>query len=110
MIVDLRMKACGLVLEYEGEEHQTDRLQYSGDIDRYAVLRRHDVPYLQVTRERLGQPRLLVQRVHREMVRLGYDGPAPEFGEQWRQLFRPLREVLGSRDEWLKAWGRGAVS
>jgi hypothetical protein len=109
VIVDLLMRCCGLVIEYEGAHHQSDRLQYSGDLGRYEILRRHGVPYLQVTRERLGQPRRLVQMIHREMVALGYDGPAPVFDDRWRQLFRPIREVVGSRDEWLKAWGRGAV-
>ncbi len=110
VIVDLLMRCCGLVIEYEGAHHQSDRLQYSGDLGRYEILRRHGVPYLQVTRERLGQPRRLVQMIHREMVALGYDGPAPVFDDRWRQLFRPIREVVGSRDEWLKAWARGAVS
>jgi hypothetical protein len=109
VIADLLFRPWGLALEYEGEHHQTDRLQYSSDIDRYAVLRRNEVPYLQVTHERLAQPRKLVLAVHRELVGLGYDGPAPEFGERWRSLFRPIRDVIGSRDEWLKAWSRGAV-
>ena len=50
------------MIEYEGEHHQLERLQYSSDIDRYDVLRRNEVPYLQVTRERLAQPRKLVAR------------------------------------------------
>jgi len=110
VIVDLLVRCCGLVIEYEGDHHQSDRLQYSSDIDRYALLRRHDVPYLQVTRERIGQPRRLALTVHRQMVGLGYDGPVPVFGSRWRQLFRRIRECVGSRDEWLKAYGRGAVS
>ncbi|HET9423247.1 MAG TPA: hypothetical protein VFO49_19065 [Nocardioides sp.] len=108
-IADLLIRECGLVVEYEGAHHQEERLQYSSDISRYELFRRHDIPYLQVTSERLGQPRKLALSVHRAMVELGYDGPAPLFTERWRQLFRPIREVLGSRDEWLKAWARGAV-
>ena len=109
-IADLLIRECGLVVEYEGAHHQQERLQYSSDISRYELFRRHDVPYLQITSERLGQPRKLALSVHRAMVELGYDGPPPSFTERWRQLFRPIREVLGSRDEWLKAWARGAVS
>ena len=109
-IADLVITDCGLVVEYEGEHHQQERLQYSSDISRYELFRRHGVPYLQVTRERLRQPRKLALCVHHAMVELGYDGPEPLFTERWRQLFRPIREVLGSRDAWLKAWARGAVS
>jgi hypothetical protein len=110
VIVDLLLLPWGLVIEYEGLQHQEDRKQYSGDIDRYALLRRNGVPYLQVTNEKLRRPRALVIEIHRELVELGYDGAAPEFGDRWRQLFRPIREAVGSRNEWLRAWGRGAVS
>jgi hypothetical protein len=110
VIGDLVLRPWGLVLEYEGEHHQTERLQYSSDIDRYEVLRRNDIPYLLVTHERLARPRRLVLAVHRELTELGYDGPPPAFGERWRSLFRPIREVVGSREEWLRAYARGEVS
>jgi hypothetical protein len=73
-------------------------------------LRRNKIPYLQVTNEKLAQPRRLALSVHRELAALGYDGPAPVLGDRWRSLFRPIREVVGSRDGWLKAYARGAVS
>lgn len=110
VVADLLFRRWGMVLEYEGEHHQTERLQYSSDIDRYEVLRRNDVPYLQVTNERLSQPRKLVLAVHRELTALGYDGQAPVFGDRWRSLFQPIRRVVGSREEWLRAYGRGEVS
>jgi hypothetical protein len=109
VIGDLLFERWGLVVEYEGEHHQVERLQYSSDIDRYEILRRHQVPYLQVTNERLSQPRRFALAVHRELIHLGYDGPPPTFANRWRSLFRPIREVVGSRDEWLKAFARGAV-
>ena len=45
VIVDLLFERGGLVVEYEGQHHQNDRLQYSSDIGRYALLRRNKVPY-----------------------------------------------------------------
>ena len=48
--------------------------------------------------------------IHQELIGLGYNGPGPAFGERWRSLFRPIREAVGSRDEWLKVYARGAVS
>ncbi len=110
VVVDLLLRPWGLVIEYEGQHHQEEREQYTRDISRYALLRKHDVPYLQATKETLARPRVLVGEVHRELVALGYDGPAPEFGERWRQLFRPIREIVGSRSDWLRARGRGEVS
>jgi hypothetical protein len=110
VIGDLLFDDWGLVVEYEGEHHQVERLRYSSDIDRYAVLRRNAIPYLQVTRERLANPRKLALSVYRELVTLGFDGSPPVFGDRWASLFRPVREVVGSRDEWLKAYARGAVS
>lgn len=109
LIGDLLFVPWGLLVEYEGAHHQELREQYNVDIDRYALLRRGRVPYIQVTKEKLGRARSLAGEVYRELLALGYDGPAPEFGEGWRQLFRPIREVVGSRRDWLRAWGRGAV-
>ena len=54
---DLRFAEYGQVVEYEGGQHQDDRAQYVADIDRYALYRRHDVPYELVTKERMRSPR-----------------------------------------------------
>lgn len=81
-------------VEYEGAQHQTDRAQYTGDIDRYATLRRLGIDYLLVTKEVLALPRTTVRRVHRLLVEGGYDGPPCDFGPQWQSLFRPLRDVV----------------
>ena len=93
-IGDLVYRTYGLVVEYEGEHHQVDRGQYVKDIDRYASLRRDAVPYVQVTKEKLERPRFMVVDVHAALVRLGYDGPRPEFADRWRQLFARLSEVV----------------
>ena len=110
VIVDMLLREQWVVIEYEGAHHQQDRDQYSSDLERYAVLRAHDVPYVQVTHEKLDKAKTLVGDVFRVLVARGYDGPPPEFGERWRSLFRPIREVIGSRDAWLRSYGRGAVS
>jgi len=86
-----------VVVEYEGEHHQLNRAQYVKDIDRYASLRRDAVPYVQVTKEKLERPRQLVMEVHHALVARGYDGPRPEFGERWRQLFAPLSDVVAAQ-------------
>lgn len=96
-IGDLVYRRWGVIVEYEGGQHQEDRAQYVADIDRYASLRREKVAYVQVTREKLGRPRRMVGEVYRELLAHGYDGPPPEFGATWRLLFTPLSQVVGGR-------------
>jgi hypothetical protein len=97
VIVDLRYEWWGLVVEYEGSQHQEDRGQYVVDIGRYAWMRRHRVPYVQVTKEKLRRPRILAGEVYAALVALGYDGPPPEFGNRWLQLFGTISNALGPR-------------
>ena len=97
----------GLVVEFEGGQHQEDRRQYVADIERFALFRAHDVPYLQVTRETLDRPRTLVGSVYRKLVSLGYVGSVPEFGERWHALFRPVRDLLPPRRTRLRELAAG---
>jgi hypothetical protein len=96
-IGDLVFVEQGLDVEFEGGHHQEDRAQYVADIERFALFRDRHVPYLQVTRESLARPRILVGTVYRKLISLGYDGPPPEFGAAWQSLFRPVRELLPPR-------------
>jgi hypothetical protein len=105
-IGDLIYRQWKLVVEYEGEHHQLDRAQYVKDIDRYASLRREEVPYVQVTKEKMSRPRRMVLEVYDALVALGYDGPAPEFGERWRQLFSRVSEVVSTRRRWTRVGSR----
>jgi hypothetical protein len=98
VIADLLYREYGLVIEFEGAQHQDDRAQYRRDLDRYALMRGADIPYVQVTNEKLQRPRQLVLNVHRSLVAQGYDGPEPIFGERWRTLFGSLRKAVGERD------------
>ncbi len=101
---DLLFEDYGLVVEYEGSHHQDDRAQYNADIDRYALYRRHAVPYEQVTKERMRSPKAAVRLVHAALVAEGYDGPPPDFGDQWESLFLPLSELVRHR----RGWSSGA--
>lgn len=94
---DLVYRQWHTVVEYEGEHHQRDRGQYNDDIDRYALFRDHGHQYVQVTHERLARPRSVVSRVYGELVKRGYDGPPPLFGELWRTLFTRLSTIIGPR-------------
>lgn len=94
---DLWFEDHRCAVEYEGGQHQEDRAQYTGDIDRYAAYRREDIAYEQVTRELMRNPRSTVRRIHRLLVEGGYDGPGPAFGELWATLFRRLTAVVRPR-------------
>lgn len=97
VIPDLWYPQWRRAVEYEGSQHQEDRDQYTGDIDRYAVFRRADIDYEQVTKERMRTPRVAIGRIHRLLLEGGYDGPVPEFGELWLTLFRRLSDVVRPR-------------
>lgn len=101
-IGDLVYRRWGLDVEYEGEHHQLDRAQYLHDIDRYASLRRDRVPYVQVTKEKLDRPRGMVREVYAALLARGYDGPAPDFGTRWRQLFSRVSSVVAAERRWAR--------
>jgi hypothetical protein len=96
-VADLWYPSSRVAVEYEGGQHQEDRVQYNSDIDRYAVFRRLKVGYVQVTKEKLGRPKALVGEVFRELVAAGYTGPPPTFGQSWDRLFMRLTKVVGRR-------------
>ncbi|GAA2149956.1 hypothetical protein GCM10009844_30270 [Nocardioides koreensis] len=98
VIGDLVYRRWRTVVEYEGSQHQEEREQYVADLDRYALMRGAQITYVQVTHEKLAHARTLVGEVFRALVANGYDGPPPEFGEQWRLLFAPVSAAVGPRN------------
>jgi hypothetical protein len=94
---DLWFEDRRCAVEYEGGQHQEDRAQYTGDIDRYAAYRREGIGYELVTKELMRNPRSTVRRIHRLLVEGGYDGPGPSYGELWATLFRRLTNVVRPR-------------
>lgn len=79
-----------LLVEYEGRQHLNDLDQWNTDIDRYQGFRDDGWRYVQVTNEKLGRPRKLVSEVYGQLVRCGYTGPVPVFGDRWKALFAPV--------------------
>jgi len=84
-------------IEYEGGQHQEERGQYVADIDRYALYRRNGIAYEQVTKERMRSPKAVVRLVHAALEGRGYEGPGPDFGPQWDDLFRRVADVVRPR-------------
>jgi len=85
--VDLVYLAYRVIIEYEGDQHRTDRNQWNRDIDRHEDFARHHWTLIRVTSERARWPRQLVRAVYQALRANGYDGPLPEFNELWVSLF-----------------------
>lgn len=88
---DLVLPVWKVLVEYEGRQHEDDIAQWNADIDRYRGFRDAGWRYVQVTHEKLMLPQKLVSEVYGQLLRAGYDDPAPVFGTRWRSLFAPMR-------------------
>lgn len=107
VIGDLWFPEWRTLVEYEGGQHQAERAVYLGDLDRYELLRRAQIRYVQVTNERLAHARILVGTVFRELVDAGYAGPTPTFGTQWELLFRGVGVAVGAKRDRTRRWAVG---
>ncbi len=88
--VDLLLEEYRLILEYEGDQHRTDKWQWNVDISWVEELSAEGYRVLRVTAQHMRQPRVLVRRVHAALVAGGYSGPAPVFTAEWSTLFERL--------------------
>lgn len=89
--VDLFLWAYRTVIEYEGDQHRTDRAQWNRDIYRQEQLVGDGNSLVRVTAERMRSPRAVVLTVYDAIVKGGYRGPAPTFDPEWRRLFATVR-------------------
>jgi hypothetical protein len=77
--VDLVYLAFKIIIEYEGDQHRTDRAQWNRDIDRHEDFARDHWTLIRVTSERLRWPRQVVRTVHAALISAGYRGPEANF-------------------------------
>jgi len=85
--VDLVYLAYKLIIEYEGDQHRTDRHQWNADIDRHEDFARDKWTLIRITSARARWPRQVVRNVDEALRANGYEGPEPDFGELWISLF-----------------------
>ena len=85
--VDLVYLAYKLIIEYEGDQHRTNRNQWNADIDRHEDFARDNWTLIRVTSERARWPRQVVRSVYRALRANGYEGSAPDFNQLWISLF-----------------------
>ncbi len=85
--VDLLYEEFKLILEYDGDQHRTDRAQWNNDLDRNDAFTDCGYLTIRVTAARMRWPRAVVRRVHAKLVERGYKGRAPAFGAEWLACF-----------------------
>lgn len=85
--VDLRYRTLRVVLEYEGDQHRTDRSKWNRDIQRHEQLTADGWSVVRITAERMRNPYAVVARTVQALRSAGYPGPDPVFSAEWRLLF-----------------------
>jgi hypothetical protein len=85
--VDLVYLEYKLIIEYEGDQHRTNRSQWNRDIVRHEDFARDHWTLIRVTSERARRPRQVVRGVYQALKANGYTGPAPRFDQRWTSLF-----------------------
>ena len=76
-----------VIVEYEGDQHRTDPVQWSTDISRGEAFGAEGYRVVRVTSGHLTRPRVVVGRVLGAMRSGGYLGPDPGFTAEWSTLF-----------------------
>ncbi|MFC9917404.1 hypothetical protein [Agromyces binzhouensis] len=72
--VDLAFDGYGEVLEYQGDHHRTDRLQWRRDRTRESKLEALGLHLMEVTQADLARPRELIDRIAANLRRRGWTG------------------------------------
>ena len=78
-----------IVIEYDGDHHWTDPLQWSRDIARHEAAVRAGNVVIRVTNGRMTHPREIAETVYTYLTDRGFQGPTPTYTAEWRTLFEP---------------------
>jgi hypothetical protein len=68
-----------IVIEYDGDHHRTDPLQWSRDIARHEAAVRAGYVVIRVTNGRMTHPREIAETVYTYLTERGYEGPTPTY-------------------------------
>jgi hypothetical protein len=91
--VDLVFKEFGVLIEYEGDQHRTDRWQWNVDIGRYEEFTADGYLVIRVTGAAMRRAREVVCRVDAALRTRGYRGPTPRFSQEWCSLFEQAADA-----------------
>ena len=95
--VDLAYERFKVIIEYEGDQHRTDKWQWNVDIGRQEEFMAAGWTVIRVTAQRIRHPRALVGKVYTALQERGYRGPAPSFSTEWSALFELTARYSGFR-------------
>ncbi len=84
---DLVFRAYRVLVEYDGDQHRSTRVQWNRDIQRQERFAADGWMVIRVTADHARWPRSVVRRVLDALRAGGYGGPDPDFGPLWQSLF-----------------------
>lgn len=84
---DMSYAQWKVAVEYDGRQHGLSLAQRMHDIWRREQMERLGWVFIVITASDLRRPRQIVDRVHLALRSHGYDGPRPEFPNEWTRAF-----------------------
>lgn len=84
---DMSYAQWKVAIEYDGRQHGLSLAQRMHDIWRREQMERLGWVFIVITASDLRRPRQIVDRVHLALRSHGYDGPRPEFPNEWTRAF-----------------------
>ena len=84
---DLVHRELRVALEYEGDQHRTDPVQWNRDILRHEQALAEGWRLVRVTAARAARPRSVVAATLQALRAAGYAGPDPVLTAEWLRLF-----------------------
>lgn len=94
---DLVHREMRVALEYEGDQHRTDAVQWNRDIVRHEQAAAQGWRLVRVTAARAARPRSVVVATVQAFRAAGYLGPDPVLTPEWVQLFSASARELRRR-------------
>lgn len=84
---DMLIEEYLTLIEYEGDQHRSDKRQWAKDIIRQEAAEALGHQVVRITAEHFRDPWSQVLRVHRALQTQGYRGPAPRRSVRWEEVF-----------------------
>lgn len=85
--LDMLYEAFKVAIEYDGEQHRTDDVQYQRDLERSDDLQRMGYRQIRVTKADWPHPWQIVERVAAALTAAGAEGIRPRRTPVWAELF-----------------------
>lgn len=84
---DLAVREYGLLIEYDGDYHRTDREKWYQDSERTRRIQAMGLRLLRVDAGAMRNPRSLLRQVDAHLRLGGYRGPGPRQTARWVECF-----------------------